>query len=179
MSALLAEMKSANSLVAALRALREQGYRALDARVPHEIEELDDALGPTARRIPIWTLCGGLLGGTGAYLLQWWISAVAWPLNVGGKPLHSAPAFIPITFESIVLAAGFSTLFGFLWHARLGRLWEPLDEVDELGSATVDSFWIVLSEHDPKFDWDATRRHLEETGAMRVIAVRDSAAVTE
>ena len=174
MSALLAEMKSASSLVAALRALREQGYRALDARVPHEIEELDEALGLRARKIPVWTLCGGLLGGTGAYLLQWWISAVAWPLNVGGRPLHSAPAFIPITFESIVLAAGFSTLAGLLWHARLGRLWEPLDEVDELRSATVDAFWIVLDGNDAMFDWAASRRHLEETGAVRVIAVRDS-----
>ena len=174
MSALLAEMKSANALVAALRALREMGYRELDARAPHEIEELDEALGLHARRIPVWTLCGGLLGGTGAYLLQWWISAVAWPLDVGGRPLHSAPAFIPITFESIVLAAGFSTLAGLLWHARLGRLWDPLDEVEELKRATVDSFWVVVPEHDAMFEWDTARRHLEETGAIRVIAVRDS-----
>lgn len=175
MSVLLAEMPSADALLAALRTLRARGYRDLDARVPHEIEELDEALGLQGRKIPTWTLLGGIAGAIGSYLLQYWVSAVAWPLDVGGRPLHSAPAFLPITFESTVLGAGIATLVGFLWHARLGKLWEPLDEVDELRSATVDAFWVVLSERDAAFDWKDSRTHLEETGALRVIAVRDPA----
>jgi hypothetical protein len=173
-SALLAELPSAEQLVAALRALRKQGYRELDARVPHEVEGLDDALGLRARLIPMWTLGGGITGGTFAYLLQWWISAVDWPLDVGARPLHSAPAFIPITFESTILFAGLATVLGFFFHARLGRLWEPLDEIDELRSGTVDSFWIIVDGTDPRLDWQASRTDLEQLGATRVISVGQS-----
>jgi hypothetical protein len=174
-TAMLAELPSGEELCAAIRALREKGYRELDVRVPHEIEGLDDALGLTKRRIPVWTLAGGLSGGTFAYLLQWWISAVDWPLDIGGRPLHSAPAFIPITFESVVLFGGLATLVGLFYHARLGRLWEPLDEIDELRRGTVDSFWLIIDGRDSRLDWDDTRGHLEALGATRVIAVRDRA----
>lgn len=175
MTTLLAEMPSADALVGGLAGLRDLGYRELDARAPHEIEALDAALGLTARKIPYWTLAGGLFGGIGAYLLQWWISAVSWPLDVGGRPLHSAPAFLPITFESTVLGAGLATLVGLVVHARLGRLWEPLDEVDAWRSATVDTFWIVVPDTDPMFDPTTTPRHLAHVGALRVVTVRDPA----
>jgi hypothetical protein len=175
-SGLLAELPDASALLLALRGLRERGYRELDVRVPHEIEGLAELLDARRRRVPLWTLAGGLSGAIGAYALQWWISAVDWPLDVGGRPFHSAPAFVPITFESAVLAGGLATFVGLVAHARLGRLWEPLDEVDALQSGTVDAFWIVIDERDSRLDWRDSRRHLEELGAVRVIAVHDVAA---
>ncbi len=102
---LMAEFDDANSLVSATEQAHHAGYRRMDAYSPFPIEELHEALGSRHTRLPLIVLVGGLLGCIGGYALQYWSSVFAYPLNIGGKPLHSWPAFIPVTFECTILGA--------------------------------------------------------------------------
>src|SRR5262245_15017915 len=104
----MAEFEDASLLVVATHRAYEEGYRRMDAYSPFPIEELHEALGGQHTRLPLIVLIGGLLGCIGGYLLQYWVSAMAYPINVGGKPFHSWPAFIPVTFECTILAASLS-----------------------------------------------------------------------
>src|SRR5512144_912725 len=88
---LMAEFEDPQALVAAANRAREAGYVAMDASSPVPIEELHEALGHESTRLPLLVLLGGLLGGLGGYTLEYWVSAIAYPLNVGGKPFHSWP----------------------------------------------------------------------------------------
>src|SRR5262245_66331406 len=86
---LLAEFEDPNELVAATHRAHHEGYRKMDAYSPLPIEELHEALGHHHTKLPLIVLIGGILGGLGGYLLEYWVSTIAYPLNVGGKPLHS------------------------------------------------------------------------------------------
>src|SRR5438067_11337538 len=111
---LLAEFDDPSSLVAAAGRAYRAGYRCLDAYSPYPTEELHDALGSHHTRLPLIVLLGGLGGCIGAYALQYWVSVLAYPINVGGKPFHSWPAFIPVTFECTILGAALSAVLGML-----------------------------------------------------------------
>ena len=100
---LMAEFDDVSSLVLAAERAYGEGYRCLDAYSPFPIEQLHEALGSHHTRLPLIVLIGGLCGCLGGYALQYWSSALAYPLNIGGKPLHSWPAFIPVTFECTIL----------------------------------------------------------------------------
>src|SRR5262249_28277242 len=102
---LMAEFDEPSALVAAVLRTRQEGYRRLDAYSPFAIEELHEALGMHHTRLPFIVLVGGLAGCVGGYALQYWAATIAYPINVGGRPLHSWPAFIPITFECTILVA--------------------------------------------------------------------------
>ena len=101
----MAEFESPTSLVNAARSAREKGYRKLDAYSPFPIEELSDALHLPKNRLPLIVLIGGLLGGIGGYFLQYYVTVIYFPINVAGRPLHSWPAYIVITFEMTILLA--------------------------------------------------------------------------
>src|SRR5262245_60675804 len=111
---LMAEFEDPTSLVAATQESYRHGYRCMDAYSPFPIEELHEALGSHHTRLPLLVLVGGLIGGLGGYALQYWANAVAYPLVVGGKPFHSWPAFIPITFECTILVAALFAVLGML-----------------------------------------------------------------
>ena len=102
---LMAEFEDPNDLVSATRRAHAEGYRRMDAYSPLPIEELHEALGAHHTRLPLIVLLGGLTGCLGGYGLQYWAATIAYPLNIGGKPLHSWPAFIPVTFECTILVA--------------------------------------------------------------------------
>ena len=109
---LMAEFEDATALVEAAARTREAGYTCLDAYSPYPIEELHHALHTQSTKLPLLVLIGGLLGCAGGYGLQYWVSAIAYPINVGGKPFVSWPAFVPVTFECTILAAALTTVLG-------------------------------------------------------------------
>ena len=164
---LLAEFQSPSQLSRALESLREMGHSRLDAYSPHPVEGIGDALGLRRSVLSRFTLAGGVLGALTGYLGQWWISAVDYPLNVGGRPLHSAPAFIPVTFELTILFAALATVLGLFLKAHLGALWAPVDEAFGLEGAFLDRFWVAVT------PTEESRGSIEERlvnlGALRVL----------
>jgi hypothetical protein len=165
---LLAEFPSAEALVRAARQTREAGYRRFDAYSPMPIEGLAEAIGFTRTRIPLVVLAGGIIGAAAGYLLQYWVAAIAYPLNVGGRPFNSWPAFIPITFETTVLIAALFGVLGMLALNGLPRPHHPLFAVDRFAHATRDGFFLCIEASDDRFGADATRRFLVESGAVEV-----------
>src|SRR5450756_3218198 len=97
----MAEFDNPSSLVGAARAAREKGYRKLDAYSPFPIEELSDALHLHKNKLPLLVLIGGIVGGTLGYMLQYFVTVMYYPINIGGRPLHSWPTYIIITFETV------------------------------------------------------------------------------
>ncbi|HWO43205.1 MAG TPA: DUF3341 domain-containing protein, partial [Candidatus Eisenbacteria bacterium] len=125
----MAEFENPSELVNAARAAREAGYTEMDAYTPFPIEELKEALGLGHTWVPLIVLVGGLIGAVGGYFLQYYISAIDYPLNIGGRPLHSWPAFIPVTFELTVLVAGLSAVLGMLALNGLPMPYHPVFNV--------------------------------------------------
>src|SRR6202171_4718684 len=160
----MAEFDDPNALVAATHRAYLEGYRRMDAYSPFPIEELHEALGSRRTRLPLIVLIGGLVGCIGGYGLQYWVSVFAYPLNIGGKPLHSWPAFIPVTFECTILGA---SLFAVLGMLALNGLPMPSPRVCNgagFARASRNRFFLCIESKDPKFDIDATRRFLETLG---------------
>jgi hypothetical protein len=168
---LMAEFNDPNELVAAVRRAREAGYQRLDAYSPFPIEELAEALGGHGSRLPLIVLIGGLVGGISGYALQYWTSVIAYPLNVGGRPFHSWPAFIPVTFEMTVLGAALSCVLGMLALNGLPMPYHPVFNVPRFALASRDRFFLCIEATDPLFDRDASRRFLERMGPREVSEV--------
>ena len=118
---LMAEFDNPTALVNAARATREMGYRKLDAYTPFPIEELSDALHLHKNKLPLLVLIGGIIGGTLGYLLQYFVTVIYYPINIAGRPLHSWPAYIIITFEMTILFAALTAVFGLLGLCGLSR----------------------------------------------------------
>jgi hypothetical protein len=158
---LLAEFSEPNELVAAVRHTREAGFTRIDAYTPFPIEELSDALDLHATRLPLLVLLGGMCGMLAGYALQYWAATMAYPLNVGGRPFNSWPAFIPITFECTVLFAAGAAVLGMLGLNGLPMPYHPVFNVPRFALASRDRFFLCIEASDPKFDRDDTRRFLE------------------
>ena len=169
----MAEFDDPSSLVTATNRAREEGYRRMDAYSPYPIEELHDALGEHHSRLPLVVLIGGLIGCIGGYSLQYWVSAIAYPINVGGKPLHSWPAFIPVTFECTILAAALSAVLGMLALNGLPMPYHPVFNVPRFALASRNRFFLVIEARDAKFDLDKTRQFLESLKPREVSTVED------
>jgi hypothetical protein len=168
---LMAEFENPNSLVAAAHQAHEEGYRCLDAYSPFPIEELHEALGSHHTRLPLIVLLGGMTGGLAGYGLQYWASVIAYPLNIGGKPLHSWPAFIPVTFEMTILGAALSAVLGMLALNGLPMPYHPVFNVPRFALASRNRFFLVIQSTDPKFTLDGTREFLLSLGPREVMTV--------
>jgi len=170
---LMAEFEDPTSLVTATERAHHEGYRCMDAYSPYPIEELHDALGARHTRLPLIVLIGGLVGCIGGYALQYWSSVIAYPLNIGGKPLHSWPAFIPVTFECTILAAALSCVLGMLALNGLPMPYHPVFNLARFALASRNRFFLCIEAKDPKFDLEATRRFLESLEPREVSTVAD------
>jgi Alternative complex III, ActD subunit len=170
---LMAEFDDPSSLVAAAHRAHQQGYRCMDAYSPFPIEELHEALGAHPSRLPLIVLIGGLVGGSGGYLLQYWTAGIAYPLNVGGKPFHSWPMFIPVTFETTILVAALAAVLGMLALNGLPQPYHPVFNVPRFALASRNRFFLCIEARDPKFDLEETRRFLETLDPREVTTVAD------
>jgi len=168
---MMAEFDSAQHLVDAAHHTHEAGYVKIDAYSPFPIEGLAEAMGFHKNRVPLVVLIGGLLGGLSGYALQYWISAVSYPVNVGGKPYHSWPAFIVVTFEMTILSAGISAVFGMLALNGLPMPYHPVFNVPRFAFATKDRFFLIVFSSDPKYNTAETRRFLESFGPRSISEV--------
>ena len=170
---LMAEFDDPTALVAGATRAREAGYTRLDAYSPYPIEELHHALHMESTKLPLLVLIGGLLGCVGGYALQYWVSAITYPINVGGKPFHSWPAFVPVTFECTILAAALTTVLGMLALNGLPQPYHPVFNVPRFALASRNRFFICIEASDPKFDLEETRRFLETLNPREVTTVAD------
>jgi hypothetical protein len=166
---LLVEFDDAEELVAAARAVRAQGYRRVDAYTPMPVEGLAKAVGMKRTNMPLVVLLGGVFGGLSGFGLQYWVSVYAFPLNIGGRPLNSWPAFIPVTFETTVLGAALFGVLGMLALNGLPRPHHPLFAVPEFARATQTGFFLCLEAKDRKFDAKETRAELAQLTGKKVI----------
>jgi Protein of unknown function (DUF3341) len=166
---LAAEFDTPAALRAGAQALRDAGLTRLDAHTPFPVEGLQEILGVPRSRLKWIVLAAGLFGGGAAYAAQWWMNVVDYPLDIGGRPYHSALAFVPITFEMTVLMAGFAALVSPLVLAGLPRLWQPVFEIDGFERATLDRFWLMIGAGDRELDRERDTRTLEDAGALRTI----------
>jgi hypothetical protein len=158
---LMAEFDSVHTLLAAANRTREAGYKRIDAYSPFPVEGLAEAIGFPHNEVPLVVLIGGLIGGVSGYLMQYWMSAVDYPLNIGGKPYHSWPSFIVITFEMTILFAGISAVFGMLALNGLPMPYHPVFNVPRFTSASKDRFFLIVFSSDQKYDPADTRQFLE------------------
>jgi hypothetical protein len=168
---LLAEFETADALLEAARKAREAGYRRLDAFTPFPVEGLADELGFHATRVPLIVLIGGLIGCSGGFFLQYYPNVIGYPLNIGGKPYFSWPAFIPITFELTILCAALSAVFGMLALNGFPTPYHPVFNVPRFELASHNRFFLVLEARDPKFDAEKTKQFLMELKAFEVSEV--------
>jgi hypothetical protein len=165
---ILAEFRTPEELLHAIGDLRALGYKRLDAFTPYPFKAAEDALRLPRSKLN-WLVFGfGMAGAAIAYLIQWYCNAYDYPLNVGGRPLHSAPTFIPITFEMGVLAASVGGIVLFFIAAGLPELYNPVFDVEGFERASLDRFWLGVDARDPAFDPEALSRALSELGAIRV-----------
>jgi Protein of unknown function (DUF3341) len=158
---LMAEFDNPTELVAAAHAARRAGYKRMDAYSPIPIEELHEAIGFHHTNLPLIVLIGGILGGLAGYGLQYWASAIEYPLNIGGRPFNSWPAFIPITFELTILGAALSAVFGMLALNGLPMPYHPVFNAPRFALASRNRFFLCIESRDTKFDREETQRFLE------------------
>lgn len=157
----MAEFDNPTALVNATRAVRDRGYRKLDAYTPFPIEELNDVLHLHRNKLPLIVLAGGLLGGLTGYLLQYFIAVIYFPINVGGRPLHSWPSYIIITFELTILFGAISTVLGLLALCGLPMPYHPVFNVPRFAMASRNRFFLCIEASDPLFDRAGTCTFLE------------------
>jgi hypothetical protein len=169
----LAEFGAEPAILGAARMLRESGFDSLDIHSPYPLHGSDEALGLKRSKVPLVALLGGLLGAAGGYLLQVWTVGIDWPLNVGGRPAHSAPAFIPVTFELGVLIASLAIFFGLLFgFFGFPRTHHPVFEVEEFRSATIDAMW--LSAEVDAGESERVSGELRRLGARQIFVVPEA-----
>ena len=165
---LMAEFGSPEDLLAGAHKAHEAGYRRMDAFTPLPIEGLSEAVGFHGTKLPIIVLIGGILGGSTGFGMQYYANVIGFPLNIGGKPYLSWPAFIPITFELTILGAALSAVFGLLALNGLPTPYHPVFNVPHFELASRDRFFLCIKARDPKFDLEKTKAFLAGLNARRV-----------
>lgn len=168
---LLAEFDNPTDLVAAARQAHAAGYRKMDAYTPFPIEELNEALELGHTWVAPLVLIGGLTGAAAGYFLQYYIAVIDYPLNIGGRPLHSWPSFIPVTFELTILFAGLFAVLGMLALNGLPMPHHPVFNAPRFALATRDRFFLCIEADDPLYERDDTWRFLDRLGPRSVSEV--------
>ena len=168
---LMAEFATADALLAAARRVRAAGYRHVEAYSPFPVEGLAEALGYERTPVPFWTFLGALAGGAGGYFMQWYSAVIDYPLNIGGRPLHSWPMFVPLAFELAVLGGAFAAVVAFLVASGLPRLRHPLFASRDFDLATRNRFFLCLCSDDPAFEPGQSRALLQELQPLACVEV--------
>jgi len=168
---LLAEFSDHEELLKAVRNVRAAGYRRIDAYSPFPVEGLAEAVGQPRNAVALCCLIGGILGGSGGYFMQDYAMSTSYALNIGGRPLHNIPPYIPITFELTILCAALFTAIGMLALNRLPRPHHPVFGAKGFERATSDRFFLSVEASDPAFERLEVERLLEAQHPIRVTEV--------
>jgi hypothetical protein len=169
---LLARFPDPETLVHAVRQVTEAGYRHMDAYTPFPLEGLADAMRLKPSRLPYAVLAGGIIGGLLGFFMQYFATVINLPLNIGGRPLNSWPAYIPITFELTILLAAFGGVIGLFIVTRFPQPYHPVFNVEDFQKhGSQDGFYLGIEARDPKFDMIETRKFLDSLGAILVSEV--------
>jgi hypothetical protein len=166
---LMAEFDSAQELLDAAHKAHEAGYQKMDAYSPFPVEGLAEAIGFHKNRVALVVLIGAIIGGLSAYALQYWVAVITYPVNVGGRPYHSWPSFIIVTFELTILFGGLSAAIGMLALNGLPMPYHPVFNVPEFAKASDNKFFLVVFSSDSNYDAVRTRSFLSGL-APRMIA---------
>jgi hypothetical protein len=170
---LMAEFDTPEQVLQAAQKAYASGYRKMDAYSPFPVEGLADAIGARKTRVPLLVLLGALVGGIGGYFMMYYSAVIDYPINVGGRPLHSWPSFVPITFELTVLIAGLTAVVGMLFRNGLPRPYHPVFNVKRFEHASRDKFFLCIEATDAKFDRSATMRFLRNLDPHEVSVVEN------
>lgn len=169
----LGEFSDADHLLDAAHKVREAGYVRTDAYAPMPVHGLAEALGAKQTKLPYLVLLGGILGGLAGYGLCYYCSVIAYPMNIGGRPVHTWPAFIPVTFETTILGAAIAAVLGMLALNGLPTPYHPLFNVPEFSLASQNRFFICIEAKDKKFDEVTASEFLRSIGATNVTPVEN------
>jgi len=167
----MAEFEQPEQLLEAAKRAHAEGYRKMDAYTPYAVEGMSQALGINRTRVPLITLIGGIIGGVGGYFMMWYSRVISYPLNIGGRPNHAWPAFIPITFEMTVLGASLAAFFACLALNKLPQLYHPVFNVPTFDLASQTRFFLCIEADDPKFDVAGTSAFLQSLKPVSVAEV--------
>ena len=168
---LMAEFERPEQLLEAAERARDAGYRRMDAYTPFPVEGLAEAIGFYRTRLSTIVLCGGLTGSCTGFLLCWWPNVIGYPLNIGGKPYNSWPAFIPITFELTILFSALSAVIGMIALNGLPMPYHPVFNASRFDLASRDRFFFCIEARDPKFSLTGTRDFLTGLDPVEVTEV--------
>ncbi|HEX9017362.1 MAG TPA: DUF3341 domain-containing protein [Chloroflexota bacterium] len=163
----MAEFTSPDQLLEATRRTVEAGYTRVEAYSPLPVEGLAEALR-FHTKLPLIVLIAGAIGGLTGFFMQYWMMAVDEPLNIGGRPLNSWPAWIPVTFELTVLFAGITAVVAMIALNRLPQPYHPVFNVSRFNLASDDRFFLAIEAADPKFDQEKVKQFMNELGAADV-----------
>ena len=169
---LMAEFEQPDEVLDATRRAYQEGYRNMDAYSPFPVEGLAEALGRKGVVVPLIVLSGGIIGGLGGYFMEWFATVIHYPLDVGGRPFHSWPAYIPITFELTVLTAAIFALVSMMALNRLPQPYHPVFNGPDFDRASQDRFFLCIEADDPKFDAAATKKFLENLHPVKISEVK-------
>ncbi len=170
---LMAEYDTPEKLIAACHAARDAGFTRLGAYTPYPIEEVWEAIGHHKSKLPMIVLAGGLTGAVAGFGLQYWSSAIAYPMNIGGRPFASWIAFIVPAFETTILFAAFAAVLGMFALNGLPQPYHPAFNVERFAEASRDRYFLMITTKDRNFDPQRAREVLDASGAVEVNEVED------
>ena len=166
----LAEFRDGEHLIDGAVRARADGYTVMEAYTPIPMHEVAHALGYKSS-LPWIVLAGGILGACVGFGMQYWISVVDYPLNIGGRPLNSWPSFIVVTFEMTILFAATSAVLGMLWLNGLPQPYHPVFNVPAFELASRNRFFLMILSRDPKFDMAHTKQFMAGLEVLHVSEV--------
>ena len=171
--AMLAEFSETPVVYHAAEMVREAGYSKWDVHSPFPIHGIDEAMGHKRTKLPYIIGAAGLSAAALGFLMQWWISVVAYPMVVQGKPYGAWEPFVPITFEIGILGTAFTAILGMFAFNGLPRFHHPLYKNDRFLASSDDKFFVCIEASDEKFEPRRTRELLEKAGASHIEFVID------
>jgi len=170
---ILAQFKDTKSILKAAKSIRDEGYLNFDCHTPFPIHGLDDAMGLKRSIIGYIVGIGCVLGASAGLLLQWWSSAIAYPVVISGKPLFSWQAFMIVTFVLMILGGAFAALIGMFHLNKMPTFHHPLFNSGNFQKATDDGFFVSIEFNDPKFDIDDTKEFLSSIGGENIEVIEE------